>query len=79
MFKELEDLILDFNGKIEEFSLTQADHFENVRRDIEIRRESFIQELVRQGNNDEKIKQLNANSEEMIEKCEKCLSLVVNK
>jgi hypothetical protein len=70
LLKELEVLISDFNGKMEEFSLTQADHFENLRRDIDIRREMFIQELVRQ-RNDEKIKQLNANSEKMIEKVEK--------
>ena len=49
VLKELENLILAFNQKIEEFSLTQADHFETIRRDIDIRRESLIQELVKQG------------------------------
>ena len=71
VLKELENLILAFNQKIEEFSLTQADHFETIRRDIDIRRESLIQELVKQGK-DEDIKELNRKSEAMIEKVRKC-------
>ncbi len=53
-----------FNAKIDEFALTQADHFENIRRDIDIRRESLIQELEKQRKNEE-IEELNRKSREM--------------
>ena len=75
LFEEIENIISEFNHKIEEFSLTQADHFMNLRCDIDIRRETLI-ENIHFGNMDDAasseklISDLNEKSADLIKRLE---------
>ena len=42
---QLESKLIEYAEKCAEFSLTQADHFENIRRDIDIARETLLQHI----------------------------------
>lgn len=42
---EIDDILIRFTQKIAEFSLIQADHFESIRREIDIKRECLIQDI----------------------------------
>ena len=43
--KKISDILIKFTEKIAEFSFIQADHFESIRREIDIKRECLIQEI----------------------------------
>ena len=74
LIARMESTCFQFYQKIDEFSLTQADHFENVRGDIDIRRESLIQDLLMNRSNDENtnetLNELHSKSSEMIRRVE---------
>jgi TRAP-type mannitol/chloroaromatic compound transport system permease small subunit len=59
---QLESKLNEHAEKCAEFSLTQADHFENIRRDIDIARETLLQKIY--DNN----KSVNSSKEEQIQK-----------
>ena len=44
-FERFEEILSNLKVKICGFSLKQADHFENLRRDVDIKRESLIQDI----------------------------------
>ena len=44
LFQQLSEMVNELTRKVDEFSLTQADHFEGVRRCIDIHREILLQE-----------------------------------
>jgi vacuolar-type H+-ATPase subunit I/STV1 len=74
LFEEIENITSQFNYKIEEFSLTQSDHFMNLRCDIDIRRETLI-ENIHFGNMDDDsseklISDLNEQSSDLITRLE---------
>jgi len=74
LFEEIENIISEFNHIIEEFSLTQSDHFMNLRCDIDIRRETLI-ENIHFGNMDDAsreklISDLNEQSADLIRRLE---------
>ena len=45
LLADFEQLLTGFKAKASEFSVAQADHFEEIRRQIDIRRESLIQKI----------------------------------
>ena len=62
--KNMEHVRDEFLMKKQEFSLFKADHFESIRRQIDIKRETTIQRLISQ--NGDEIDRLNEQSETMI-------------
>ena len=71
---ELEKLILSLNEVIFQFSIIQYDHFLNMRRDIDIKREILIEQAFKHNVTDDAqrkniLNNLNSNSEQMLTKC----------
>ena len=66
--KNMEHVRDEFIMKKQEFSLFQAEHFESMRRQIDIKRETTIQRLISQ--NGDQIDRLNEHSETMIRQIE---------
>ena len=70
---DMESLIERLNMKINEFSLIQADHFENVRRDVDIKRETILNALLlnkSSRDSEQMIGKINEQSERMIKQVE---------
>jgi hypothetical protein len=69
---QLESKLSEYAEKCAEFSLTQADHFENIRRDIDIARETRLQEIYENNNsaNNSKEEQIQKQSIDMIKQVE---------
>jgi hypothetical protein len=71
LFTQLEAMSNEYNDKILEFSLKQADHFENLRRDIDIARETLLLEIYEtKKNNGNYLEQIQKQSEDMIKQIE---------
>jgi hypothetical protein len=69
IFEKLKDVTRELKVKIDEFSLVQADHFESMRREIDIRRESLIQEIfLNEDQSNKRLDALQCQSSEMIER-----------
>ena len=70
----LENLQNNFQLKIDEFSLIQYDHFNNLRREIDIKRESLIENLFKKtivrGNENLSLDKINKSSSQLIKKFE---------
>ena len=68
---QLESKLSEYAEKCAEFSLTQADHFENIRRDIDIARETLLQEIYDNNSvNSSKEEQIQKQSIDMIKQVE---------
>ena len=60
-----------FNLNINEFSFTQADHFENIRRDIDLKREIILNNLNhKDASSIQTFKQINEQSKAMVRQIE---------
>jgi len=74
LFDEIENIISEFDHKIEEFSLTQADHFMSLRCDIDIRRETLIENIhlgsMDDASREKLISDLNGQSSDLIRRLE---------
>ena len=70
---EIEDYLSKLNLILGEFSVNQYEHFANIKRDIDIKRETFIQnlyEVEKQNDTEQKLEKINRQSDEMIKKVE---------
>jgi hypothetical protein len=71
LFTQLEAMSNEYNEKILEFSLKQADHFENLRRDVDIARETLLLEMYETNKyNGKYLEQIQKQSEDMIKQIE---------
>ena len=74
--KSIEEARDEFQSKINEFSLLQADHFESIRRQIDIRRETIIEKIMSKDDddisdtNETALNEINQQSNEMIKRIE---------
>jgi len=69
----MNNLANELRQNIDEFSLVQANHFENVRRDIDIRRETLLHDLAcgkEVLNETYEIENINDQSQKLIEQIE---------
>ena len=70
---QLETLILNLNQVIFQFSVTQYDHFLNMRRDIDVKREILIEQAfkrsITEGERQSILRDLNSKSENTLNKC----------
>ena len=64
--KEIEAVMDGANERISHFALAKEDHYLNIKNDIDIRRETLLQEAIKRGTDTEEVSHVNSSSEFLI-------------